>query len=142
MNKIVVYTAIFGEYDILIEQPMFENIDYVCFTDRMISSNCWKVKVIDDDSLAIDDNSRKARHFKILPHLYLNDYEVSIYIDGNFLIKRCINDLIITFLTSPMVMICFDHNQTILDPRNCIYKQYLALINLATEKISSKMIFM
>ena len=56
MEKIVVYTAIFGGYNELIEQPQFENVDYVCFTDRNLSSSTWKVVVVPEPPVG-DDNS-------------------------------------------------------------------------------------
>ena len=28
-------------------------------------------------------------------------------------------------------MACFDHNQTIMDPRNCVYQEYEAIVALA-----------
>ena len=44
--RIVVYTAIFGDYDDLYE-PMVkpDNVDYVCFTDsKTLKSDVWDVR--------------------------------------------------------------------------------------------------
>ena len=41
--KIVIYTAIFGNYEGLIPQPKFTGVDYICFTDQPIKSTSWKV---------------------------------------------------------------------------------------------------
>lgn len=97
MDKIVVYTAIFGGYNELIEQPQFENVDYICFTDRNLSSSTWKVVVVSEPPIG-DDNTRNNRYYKILPHLHLQDYQYSIYIDGNFIIKKNPHLLIENFL--------------------------------------------
>ena len=130
MEKVVVYTAIFGGYNKLIEQPKFENVDYVCFTDRNLSSSTWNViKIIEPP--VDNDNTRNNRYYKILPHLHLKDYHYSIYIDGNFIIKKNPYQLIKNFLNEEVSMVCFDHNQTIMDPRNCIYKEYEAIVKFA-----------
>ena len=130
MEKIVVYTAIFGGYNELIEQPQFENVDYVCFTDRNLLSSSWKVVVVPEPQVG-DDNTRNNRYYKILPHLHLQDYQYSIYIDGNFIIKKNPQLLIKNFLNEEVSMACFDHNQTIMDPRNCVYQEYEAIVALA-----------
>ena len=128
MEKIVVYTAIFGGYNELIEQPQFENVDYVCFTDRRIVTG--KVVVVPKPPVG-DDNTRNNRYYKILPHLHLPEYQYSIYIDGNFIIKKNPQLLIENFLNEEVSMACFDHNQTIMDPRNCVYQEYEAIVALA-----------
>ena len=84
-NKIVIYTSIFGSYDGLIPQPQFKGVDYICFTDKPFKSSKWKIITV---SSKISDTTRKSRHPKILPHLYLKDYKYSIYIDGNILVLR------------------------------------------------------
>mgnify|MGYP003617057160 FL=1 len=132
MNKIVVYTAIFGDYSALIEQPKFENVDYVCFSDKPIESKSWKIIVVKDLPMG-EDNTRNNRYYKILPHLQFADYEYSIYIDGNFLLKKNPQLLIDNFLDDNYSMACFDHNQTTLDKRNCVYKEYEAILELGNK---------
>ena len=78
MEKIVVYTAIFGGYNELIEQPQFENVDYVCFTDRNLSSSSWKVVVVPEPPVGQDNtqttDTTKFYHIFIcrlsIQHLY------------------------------------------------------------------------
>ncbi|MFT3919634.1 glycosyltransferase domain-containing protein [Cloacibacterium sp.] len=132
MKKIVVYTAIFGDYSALIEQPKFENVDYVCFSDKFIESKSWKIIVVKDFPMG-DDNTRNNRYYKILPHIQFDDYEYSVYIDGNFLLKKNPNVLVEDFLKNNYSMACFDHNQTVLDKRNCIYKEYEAILELGNK---------
>ena len=45
MKKVVVYTAIFGKYDALVEQKKNPNVDFICFTDRNLKSNTWKIVI-------------------------------------------------------------------------------------------------
>lgn len=132
MEKIVVYTAIFGGYNELIEQPQFENVDYVCFSDKFIESKSWKIIVVKDFPMG-DDNTRNNRYYKILPHIQFDDYEYSVYIDGNYLLKKNPNVLVEDFLKNNYSMACFDHNQTVLDKRNCIYKEYEAILELGNK---------
>lgn len=134
MRKIIVYTAIFGNYNALIEQPKFDNVDYVCFTDQPVESKSWKVVVVEPPFG--NDNTRNNRYYKLLPYLHFPQYEFSIYIDGNFILKRNPQLLINKFITEDYSMACFDHAKTIRDPRNCIYSEYQAIKNLSEKGFS------
>ncbi len=127
--KIVVYTAIFGKYDGLIPQPRFKNVEYVCFTDQKLKSKAWEIRTVDPKFE--DDNTRNNRYYKILPHIHFQDYEISIYVDGNFVLKRNPEELIEK--VGDFDMLTFDHNQTKSDSRDCIYKEYEAIIRLGEE---------
>ena len=80
-NKTVIYTAIFGGKDNLIE-PKFipEGCGFVCFTDQDFVSNVWQVKKVKPK---FEDPVRSAKIYKILPHKFLSEYEISVWIDGN-----------------------------------------------------------
>jgi hypothetical protein len=42
--RIAIYTSIFGGYDDLIDdQFQMDGVDYVCFTDRDMESETWKL---------------------------------------------------------------------------------------------------
>ena len=61
MNKKVIYTSIFGNYDELYE-PIFipDGYDFVIFTDMNLKSDKWKVK----KALPLyEDNVRNAKRF-------------------------------------------------------------------------------
>jgi len=131
-NSIVVYTAIFGNYSGLIPQPKLRNIDFVCYTDQDIDSPSWKIVKVDPP--VPNDNTRSNRWYKLLPHRHLPaNYEVSVYIDANIWILKNIDDLVKRKMAISK-MACFDHNQNIGDKRNCIYKEYEALIRYGEEK--------
>ena len=93
-NKIVVYTSISGSYDNLKEviEPE-KNIEYICFTDQLIESKTWKIKKI-PEILNNLEQTKKARCLKILPHLFLQEYETSVWVDGNIQVKRSIKKFI------------------------------------------------
>lgn len=85
--KGVVYTCIVGEYDRLQHQKYFDiNWDYICFTDneKIKSDGVWEIKKLE---YIEKDNTRTNRKHKILSHLILSEYERSLYIDGNIIIK-------------------------------------------------------
>jgi len=133
MNKIVVYTAIFGGCDDL-RDPTFipDNCDFVCFTDSDFESDIWDVRKVVP---MYEHPARNSRYYKTKPHIYLSEYEISIWIDGVLIVKDDVNELIERYL-SDSNMACFDHNNTALDPHNCIY--YSADYILKLGKINSQ----
>lgn len=84
-NKIAIYTSIFGGKDTLREQIKFENVDYFCFTDNKdLKSDTFQIKYYPATS---SDPVRSAKIFKMLPHIFLKDYEYTIWIDGNIILS-------------------------------------------------------
>ena len=119
MNKKVVYTAIYGDKDIL-KNPIFVNKDwdYICFTDNEnIESDLWQIRLVD----AIDtDPVRSAKIFKVKPHEFLSDYEISLWLDANFLIKNDLNSFLERYNElQDAHMLLFQHDQG----RNCLYDE-------------------
>jgi len=116
----VIYTTIFGGYDNLVE-PQYkpEGWDFICFTDVDLKSDTWKII---KKPLVYTDNTRTAKRFKVLPHEYLNEYDYSIFIDGNMTVRGDTNDLISKYLSDSNVAF-FNHAENVLDPNNCIYNE-------------------
>lgn len=81
-NKFVAYTALFGDYDNLVDpQEKYEGCDFICFTDQKnLKSDIWDIKIIEECDLPPNMMNRR---YKILPHLFLSEYEQSLYIDAN-----------------------------------------------------------
>jgi hypothetical protein len=133
MKKIVVYTAIFGGCDDLLD-PKFvpDNCDFVCFTDSDFTSDIWDVRKVVP---YYEQPVRNSRYYKTKPHIYLSEYEVSLWLDGTFIVEKDINDLVEKYL-SDANMACFSHNNTALDPHNCLY--YSADYILQLGKINSE----
>lgn len=130
-EKIVVYTAITGNYDeLLIPEYVNNNFDYICFTDNKdLKSDFWEIRLMEDLDL---DNIRKARHYKILPHLYLKEYDYSLWVDANFRIIGNLENFLNKYVKNNKLM-CIIHEK-----RNCIYDEADACINL--KKDSEKII--
>lgn len=128
MNKFVVYTALFGNYDDLIEpKEKFEGCDFVCFTDQKhLKSNIWEIQLIDKCDLPPNMINRK---YKILPHLFLCEYEWSLYVDANIAIVSNPLDLAIKYLTE-YDMVLPNHFA-----RDCIYDEAKECVILGKAKI-------
>ena len=135
--KKVIYTSIFGGYDTL-KDPIYlpKGYDFIAFTDIDLKSNIWEVR---KKHPIYKDNTRNAKKYKVLPHRFLSDYDISIYIDGNYVIKNDVNELVEKFLQNANAAF-YDHNQQPdYDKRDCIYQEasaikYLYDINPGTNK--------
>ena len=120
VNRKVIYTAIFGGYDKL-PDPTFIPVgwDFICFTDSDIQSDVWTIKKV---PAIYEDSTRNARKYKVLPHRWFPGYEYSLWVDGNIIIQSDVNELIDHYLNNVNLAV-HDHNQNVLDPRSCVYKE-------------------
>ena len=91
--KSVVYTAITGEYDELKRQRQGD-WDYVAFTDKGVRQNGLDVRKIDKGQTL--DNNRRAKWYKLNPHMLFPDYDISIWIDGSVEVIGDLNELIVS----------------------------------------------
>lgn len=73
----IIYTAIIGDYDTLLEPIMPGK--YVAFVDREMDVPGWEIRKVD---VVGDDPVRTARRFKCLSHWYFADQDATIWIDG------------------------------------------------------------
>ncbi len=119
MNKKVIYTAIIGGYDELIEPEVKpDGWDFVCFTDRDLKSDNWEVR----KTLPLyEDNTRTARKHKLLPHRLFPNYEYSLWLDGNIKVRSDVNDLLKYLKDCNYAT--YNHLQNPLDSRGCIYEE-------------------
>lgn len=101
MPKIIIYTAIFGSYDDLIEPREFlsrkYDLKFICFTDRNFSSEIWDIINISKKKRS---NFELNREIKFNPCSYLPEHDVSIYIDGNLEINSMIINIVDEFINS------------------------------------------
>lgn len=116
--KRVVYTCLFGHSE---QFNDFEyergDIDFICFTDDPeLRSDFWKLVVLPRPLL---DPARMAKKIKALAHVFLEEYDWSLYIDNTVRLKASPQRLFDEFLApakSPLV--CFRHHE-----RDCIYDE-------------------
>ena len=124
MNSKIIYTTIFGGYDDITKPTLPNNWDWKCFSE--------------ENSIPIyTDNTRNAKKFKVLPHRYLQDYEYSIFIDGNMYVVGNVDELIEKYLSDSNIAF-FDHNKNRMDPRDCIYDEYNAIMNFGKNDPNQK----
>ena len=81
-ENMVVYTTIFGDYDSLSEPRILDSgVKYICFTDQDIKSDTWEIRrVVLPKGVTPRELTKK---YKMLPHLFLEKYDTSIWIDAN-----------------------------------------------------------
>jgi len=121
MNNPVIYTAIYGSYDKVVPVTPDGKYRYVCFTDKpeLIEGSGWEAIY----SEAISDKPvRSAKIFKIKPHLFLENHDVSLWVDGNVRIKLDPEPLL-THCLKTYDMAMFDHyfiNSLIGELNECI----------------------
>lgn len=95
MKKLVIYTCLFGDKEEignplgrLINTTTDLSISFICFTNnRKLTSPVWEFIYL-DDYLSGERLSRKP---KTMPHLYLQQWEYSLYIDNIVEFKRLPN---------------------------------------------------
>lgn len=85
-KKIVVYTCVTNDYDI-IQEPLSElkNVDWVIISENPLPNNSmfqwYNIKKIVPKT--IEDPALQNRYCKINAHLIFSQYDASIYVDGN-----------------------------------------------------------
>lgn len=86
-KKLVIYTALFGDYDRLSEpRGEYLDCDFICFTDQSsLSSNLWDIRVVEKTE---ENSILENRKYKFLPHDFFCGYEYSLYVDSNILIRK------------------------------------------------------
>lgn len=124
-KKIVIYTGIFGHYDILLP-PLYrdEGVDYICYTDdKSLTSSDWEIRYVECEQ---ENTALEVRKYKCLPHRFLPEYDVSVWIDANIQIQSSI----LSYIEENMQntgMLFFPHYE-----RNCIYEE--GAINILLHK--------
>ena len=98
-SKIVVYTAIADDYDELKDpEHITLGVDYLCFTDSPDAEDDTIWRLMPFPGTEGMDPTRTAKHPKMLPHEFLSDYDISIWVDGNLTIKNDIVKLVMSHL--------------------------------------------
>ena len=131
MNKKVIYTSVFGcseENNYHLHNPDIElkGYDFVCFTDNPnFKSDVWDIRIVDK---LYDDGARSAKRYKLLPHRFLKEYDISVWIDIEVKVTKDINDLVEEYLSKNNLAI-LNHElcgRTVtgnLNVRKCVYEE-------------------
>ena len=115
-RDIAVYTAVFGNYDAVIEPVVpEENVDYICFTDTPERiPDVWETRRISSSSMS---PKLQSGEIKIKPHEYLDNYQTSVWIDANIIAINDIRSFVGKHLTD------FDLAVPDHPTRDCTYKE-------------------
>jgi len=112
MSNIVVYTAVYGNY----EKPLPIRWPGICLSDsaKLNPPEKWELRKCKPWH---KDPRRASRHPKMLPHMYLPEAEYFIYMDANI---RLLADpeLVVNAFLRDHDMALFPHPQ-----RTCIYDE-------------------
>ena len=129
MNKFVIYTAIFGNYD-EIKQPLVIDyrFDYIIFSNDLKEKKIgvWQVRTFDYYN---SDSTRICRYVKTHPEELLFNYDFSVWMDASIqictmyfyekVIELYNNNILISSLCHPT--------------RKCIYEEAFAVVNMMVE---------
>jgi hypothetical protein len=108
------YSEVFADFDY--GDPA---VDYICFTDDAeLRSDVWKFILVEDRST---DPARLSKRYKHQPHLFLPQYESSLYIDNTIKLKVKPSTIFDQFETHEMTML--RHHK-----RDCIYDEAAQVI--------------
>lgn len=121
-GRVAVYTAIFGDYDCLLDPLVIDpEAEYFCFTDdTSMSSDVWDIRLVEPDLPPALTN----RRFKFFPHEYLPDYDYSVYVDGNVKILQTVNELVSAWMDETAILLYAHPSNTSLraEAESCIRK--------------------
>lgn len=125
MGKYVIYTSLTGGYDAL---PIYDVIDsrfdYICFSNDYHDGSIighWKIRNIPNIA---KDNVTLSRYPKLQPHKLLKEYEYSLWMDSNIIIKKnTIYDIVIERITEGNSWYGLPHPL-----RDCIYEDAKACL--------------
>ena len=110
-RKVVVYSCLIGDYDQVATFNKQKGYDYILFTDLKIKNTNWSVFPIPDEVLNLKvSDIKKQRYMKIHPHKFFRNYDLSLYIDANYVIKGDLDDYLINTL-NPIDHIYIPHLQ-------------------------------
>lgn len=112
-----VYTALFGGYEQLQEQPAAaaSTVPFICFTDdAALTSDSWDVRVTSPTFAR--DTVRSARVVKIRGHSDLLSFDETIWLDNRVALTSTPDDLLDDFLADADIAL-FEHSfrDTVLD---------------------------
>jgi hypothetical protein len=132
----VVYTAVTDGYPL---HPVINRRnawDFVCFAESAVHSEGWQISLINKDDMVVEnklmpgDKAKTTKRIKLLPHVLLHDYDISIWIDSSLQFKREIDldELVDRFLRSSSLMCVRQHPY-----RRCIYQEAEAVVSLGLD---------
>ena len=91
-QKIVLYTCIFNNHDIIKPLRVKDDFDYVLFTDnKLLQSKYWEINYVENQ---IKDPVRAARYYKHHPIQLFPNHDISIWLDATHYQIKSIKELL------------------------------------------------
>ena len=126
--RILIYTAITGNYDLLRFQPSFKEdvkaeVRFIAYLDNATPTLStmdkavarWHIRPAVDN---FKDPKRNCQAHKVLSHLYTFDNDYSVWIDGSVILKAPITKLIKDNMTEGTDIALLRHSE-----RDCAYQE-------------------
>lgn len=89
----ILYTAIFGPYDELLEVDPLSGWKYICYTDQDLKSETWEIVKVDTSGMTFPEKA--CRQVKIIgPDYYLPSHDISVWVDANITPSRNLNEFV------------------------------------------------
>ncbi|CCO22587.1 glycosyltransferase domain-containing protein [Maridesulfovibrio hydrothermalis] len=110
-NEIVVYTALSNNYDKLLP-PLVKTpgVSYICFSDNPdLCVEGWEIHPLPEFLTDPEDHVRRAKMPKVLPHLLLEKFEHSVWVDASMQIKGCMLDFVLQCQQYDKEFVLFEH---------------------------------
>ncbi len=129
MNKKVIYSAVVGNYD-EIRQPavVSEEFDYILFSNDIMEERIgvWQVRPIHYTNPI---QTKIARYVKTHPEELLSEYDYSVWIDSNVIIKDIeVYTIINSFISKGALIASIAHKY-----RHCIYEEMAKVLEYGWE---------
>ena len=124
--KKAIYTAIIGDYDQL--QPAGNNPgwDFICFTDQQVNAHNWEVFKVESNTTDV----LTARRLKVVGFdELLSDYDLTIWIDGNFMVSHLMDEFIHNYHEGDFTVMKHPG-------RNCLYQEGMVVADKGKDKPS------
>jgi len=120
-DKIVVFTAIVGDYDTL-KDPLVVDAScrYVCFSNRKLHSKVWNVVPFEKMH---KDPVRDARFFKTLAHRWFPNADYTVWVDAALRLAVPVNKELLNGLLKGNDVALYGHIK-----RRCIYQEAHVII--------------
>lgn len=126
--KFCVYTVLTGDYEHINEQPMIakSSVPFILLTDKkdIPDSHGWNVRHV--NTIFDTDPIRSQRDIKIRPHLYIDDFDFSIYIDNSVILTDTPENIMNKFFLGEEKKIVIPHHSY----RETVLDEFLEVSNL------------
>jgi hypothetical protein len=124
MNKYVIYTAVVGNYDEILQPKVIDDrFDYILFSNDIKESNVgvWQVRPIDYTN---EVQTKIARWVKTHPEELLPGYEFSVWMDANIqILTDFVYNKAVKLYEDDFLLSAVKHSV-----RSCVYEEIAAVI--------------